>query len=233
MSAASRWALARMRERSSSASLLALASSRTFLAFSLSLLVRLGDASLEVLDLAGGLGLGLGGAVEVVLDLLLTLLHHREDRGPGELGQDDPDDKEGDEGGDELRGLREQNVRTARRLGKGDRRGGEGCQGGACGARKSLRVAVHTFLQLSVCRCRRLLDDKADDEADEGECLDESGAEDEDREQTALHFRLTRHRARGAERSETDANASADDAKTITDDSHNSSFVIRRNVASF
>jgi hypothetical protein len=81
-----------------------------------------------------------------------------------------------------------------------------------------------------VTRRSSLLDDEGDDEADEGECLDESGAEDEDREQTALDLRLTRHTLSDARRRKTNADASADNAETITNDtesSHNSSFVIR------
>ena len=84
-----------------------------------------GDFGLVGLGVGLGLATSLLGGVEVVLDLLLTLLHHAENRGPSELGEDEPDDEEGDESRDELRRLREQDVRTARRFGEGDRRGGK------------------------------------------------------------------------------------------------------------
>lgn len=81
-----------------------------------------------------------------------------------------------------------------------------------------------------VLRLSQLLDDKADDEADEGECLDECRAEDEDREQTTLDLRLACHALRNTAGREANTDARADNAETITNDtesSHNSSFVIR------
>jgi hypothetical protein len=75
-----------------------------------------------------------------------------------------------------------------------------------------------------------LLNDEADDEADEGEGLDEGRAEDEDREQTALNLGLTSHALRNATGGQANANARADNAETITNDtesSHCSSFDIR------
>lgn len=80
-----------------------------------------------------------------------------------------------------------------------------------------------------VLRLSQLLDDKADDEADEGECLDECRAEDEDREQTTLDLRLASHALRNTAGREANTDARADNAETITNDtesSHNSSFVI-------
>ena len=71
------------------------------------------------------------------------------------------------------------------------------------------------------------LGDQRNDEADECEGLDECGAQDEDREQTALHLRLARDGRRGAISRKTNADAGADNTKTITDSSHDSSFVSR------
>ena len=55
------------------------------------------------------------------------------------------------------------------------------------------------------------LGDQRHDEADEGQCLDECGAQDEHRKQAPLDLRL----------------AGADNTETITNDSHDSSFVTR------
>ena len=71
------------------------------------------------------------------------------------------------------------------------------------------------------------LGDEGDDEADEGQGLDECGAEDEDSEQAALHLRLTGDGGGGTKRREADADTGADNTKTITNCSHDSSFVVR------
>ena len=71
--------------------------------------------------------------------------------------------------------------------------------------------------------------DQRYDEADEGQCLDESRAQDKDREQTALDLRLASHALRNTAGREANTDARADNAETITNDtesSHNSSFVI-------
>ena len=71
------------------------------------------------------------------------------------------------------------------------------------------------------------LGDQRHDEADEGQCLDECGAQDEHRKQAPLDLRLTRHRRGCAVGSKTDTDAGADNTETITNDSHDSSFVTR------
>ena len=70
----------------------------------------------------------------------------------------------------------------------------------------------------------------ADDEADQGKGLNEGRAKDEDREETALDLRLASHALCDTAGRQANADASADNAKTITNDtksSHCSSFVIR------
>lgn len=71
------------------------------------------------------------------------------------------------------------------------------------------------------------LGDQRHDEADEGQCLDECGAQDEDCEQTTLDLRLTRHRRGCAVGSKANTDAGANNTETITNDSHDSSFVTR------
>ena len=70
------------------------------------------DLALAVLDGLSGLDARLLGGVEVALNLLLTLVHHADDLRPGELGKNDPDYKKGDKRRDELRHLRDEDVRT-------------------------------------------------------------------------------------------------------------------------
>ena len=55
-----------------------------------------------------------------------------------------------------------------------------------------------------------LLGDERDHEADEGECLDERGAQDEDGEQTTLDLRLTGHAGGSAVGGQTNAETSTD-----------------------
>ena len=70
-----------------------------------------------------------------------------------------------------------------------------------------------------------LLDDQRDNEADKRERLDKRGRKDEASEQRALHLRLTSGRGGVAVRRKTNTKAGSDDAETISDDSHDSSFV--------
>lgn len=72
------------------------------------------------------------------------------------------------------------------------------------------------------------LGNEGHNEADEAECLGEGGRQDEDRERAALNLGLTRHGARGAERRKADGKAGTDNTETVSDNSHNSSFVMRR-----
>ena len=58
------------------------------------------------------------------------------------------------------------------------------------------------------------LDDQSGHEADKGQSLDEGGAQDEDREQTALNLGLTGHARSSAVRSQANADAGADNAET-------------------
>ncbi len=74
----------------------------------------------------------------------------------------------------------------------------------------------------------RRLGDERDDEADQSECLDEGRSQDEDGEETTLDLRLASHRGRRAIRSETNAKTGADNTEAVTDNSHDSSFAIRR-----
>ena len=194
----------------------------------LGLAVGLNELVLVALGLLRRLLLGLGSSVKVVLDLLLTLVHHLQDLRPHELGQDDPDDEEGNQRRDELRGLGDEDV-CSNPLSQGEGRRRQDGRGSCCArtGEKTSRIAVHKCLQRVP---RQLLNDKADDEADEGECLDECRAEDEDREQTALDLRLASHTLCDTTGRQANADASADNAKTITNDtesSHCSSFVIR------
>ncbi len=120
----------------------------------LSLAVGLDELVLVALRLGRGLRLGLLGRVEIVLDLLLTLLHRPENRRPGKLGHDEPDDEECDERGDELRGLWQKEVGAAGAVGEGDggQREDRAQHETANGrdARAPLHVPVHTSLQLSL-----------------------------------------------------------------------------------
>ena len=71
------------------------------------------------------------------------------------------------------------------------------------------------------------MDDQRNDEADKGQGLDERGAKNEGSEQTALHLGLTGHCGRCAIGRKTDADAGTNNTKTISDDSHDSSFITR------
>ena len=62
------------------------------------------------------------------------------------------------------------------------------------------------------------LHDEGDNEADEGQSLGESSADDEVREQTTLKFGLTGGGDAATIAGNTDADARADGAKAVTDD---------------
>ena len=113
------------------------------------LVVRLEDLGLVALGLLGRLDLGALRGVEVVLDLLLALLHHLQDRGPHELGHDGEDDEEGDERGDELRHLGDQDVRTHRGLlcERHGRRGQDDATGDTRARNQPHGSVFHTCLQ--------------------------------------------------------------------------------------
>ena len=76
-------------------------------------------------------------------------------------------------------------------------------------------------------RIVRLLNNQGNDEADQGQSLSEGGAHDEDGERAALDFRLTRHSGGATIRRKTDCKACTDNTETVTDNSHDSSFVVR------
>jgi hypothetical protein len=83
------------------------------------------------------------------------------------------------------------------------------------------------MLQSSNFAATSLLDNEGNDKADEGKGLDEGRGKDEAREEGALHLGLT-GRGRGvAVRCQADADAGAYDTKTISNNSHDSSFVNR------
>ena len=71
------------------------------------------------------------------------------------------------------------------------------------------------------------LGDEGHDEADEAQGLGEGRCQNEDGESTPLDLGLTRHSARRAESGQADGQASADNTETVTDNSHDSSFVAR------
>ena len=75
-----------------------------------------------------------------------------------------------------------------------------------------------------------LLHDERDHEADEGKCLSERRAHDEDGEDAILDLRLARHGVRNTVSGEADGQTSADNTETVTDNSHNSSFSCMRPV---
>ena len=77
-----------------------------------SLTTGVGDDRVGLSALGDSLLLGLLGLVEALLDLLAALLHGFHDARQGDLGQHDPDNQEGDKRRDELRHLRDEDVRT-------------------------------------------------------------------------------------------------------------------------
>ena len=70
----------------------------------------------------------------------------------------------------------------------------------------------------------KLLDDQGDNEADQGQGLDECGSKNEDREQVALDLGLTGHSGSAAIRSHADSQSSRENADGVSDVCHNSSF---------
>ena len=64
-------------------------------------------------------------------------------------------------------------------------------------------------------------------EADQSQSLAEGGAHDEDGEHAALDLRLTGHSTRSTQSRQADSKTSADNTETVTDNSHDSSFVVR------
>lgn len=74
---------------------------------------------------------------------------------------------------------------------------------------------------------RKLFDDQRDDEADQSQSLAECRAHDEDGEHAALDLRLTGHCPGSTQSGKADSKTSADNTETVTDNSHDSSFVVR------
>ena len=72
-----------------------------------------------------------------------------------------------------------------------------------------------------------LFNDQRDNEADQSQSLAEGGAHDEDGEHAALDLRLTGHSTRSTQSRQADSKTSADNTETVTDNSHDSSFVVR------
>ena len=81
---------------------------------------------------------------------------------------------------------------------------------------------------IGIIDARRLLGDERYDEADQFECLNECRSQNKHGEQTALNLGLTCHGRRGAICRQSNAQTCADNTKDVSDDSHDSSFVIRR-----
>ena len=72
------------------------------------------------------------------------------------------------------------------------------------------------------------LGDERHDEADEAECLGKRGRQNEDGEGATLDLGLASHRARGTEGSKANSKTGTDNTETVTDNSHDSSFDVRR-----
>ena len=74
---------------------------------------------------------------------------------------------------------------------------------------------------------RAQLRNQRNDEADQAQSLGECRCKNEDGEGTALDLRLTSHSARSTECCKTNCETGTDNAETISDNSHDSSFVVR------